>query len=91
MHLEIAEQASQLLKKKITLEEDLQKLLSRDYIFEITTKRYNGNVWMNSDSRYALNINKNKEFINKLKFLAILEVEKEIEKITDEIKALKYS
>lgn len=91
MDLLIAEEASQLLRKKIILEQDLQKLLDKSQDFKIGLQTsHQGLMLSYLTSISGLSINSNQEFINKLKYLTILEIEKQIEKITDQIKSLKY-
>jgi molybdopterin-guanine dinucleotide biosynthesis protein A len=85
MDNEIAQQVSQLLKKKIKLEEDLQKLLSKGESFMLAFWKSAGHQELNfsNDSRHS-------EFLKKIKYLTILEIQKEIEKLEDQIKSLKY-
>jgi len=90
MDLKIAEEVSQLLKKKIILEQDLEKLLSKDHKFEIGIRYDPKHTWTMGSSTNILSISKNEEFNKKVKWLSILEIQKEIEKLEDKIKALKY-
>ncbi len=90
MDLKIAEEVSQLLKKKIVLEDDLAKLLSKSHSFKIGMRYESTMLFGHRSSIEYLSINSNKEFINKLKYLTILEIQNQIENITNEIKSLKY-
>jgi hypothetical protein len=87
MNQEVATQVSRLLKEKISLEEDLQKLLADKEVFVLAVEdsHYNAKR-LNFIYKGAQGL----EFMKKIKFLTVLEVQKEIDKLEEEIKQLKY-
>lgn len=85
MNIETAHEVSKLLEEKIKYERDLERLLSKDYDFNLCAK------YINSISPFPcnLNINEKKDFIEKIKILTIIEVESKIIEITKSIENLK--
>lgn len=80
MDLQKGSKVSELLKEKIEYEKDLQELLDLNSVIQLKAFKNDRKLGINNDQ----------QFIKKIRWLTILELNNKIEELDFKIKKLKY-